>query len=169
MRVIINRLALKNLAVMSGIRMRTYLLILVSLSLPAAMIEGGYWVEAVVTAYSPHDAIDSDYHLTKGKDRWRTAAMVDVREQPYGVAVPHSRGVPSVPYGSRIYIPQGHGYLDSSRRHDRWFTADDTGGIISQRTRTTGTLHIDLRYKTEYSALKFGRKTMLVYILPLGN
>jgi 3D (Asp-Asp-Asp) domain-containing protein len=125
----------------------------------------GYWVKAVVTAYSPHDAIDSDYHLTKGKDRWHTASMVDVREQAYGVAVPHNgRGKPLVPYGAKIYIPVGYGYLDESRADDRWFPVDDTGGAITRNTSDTRQIHLDLRYRTEYSALRFGRQEIDVYI-----
>lgn len=126
----------------------------------------GYWTRAIVTAYSPHDAIDSEYHLTKGKDRWHTASMVDVRNRPYGVAVPHDgRGRPLVPYGAWIFIPGGYGYLDESRADDRWFQADDTGGLITANTKDSNTLHLDLRFRTEYSALKFGRKEMYVYVL----
>ena len=142
------------------------LLVILSVCLLQPLVAEGYWVRAVVTAYSPHDAIDGEYHLTKGKDRWRTASMVDVREHVYGVAVPHDgSGRPLVPYGSRIFIPLGHGYLDESRADDRWFAADDTGGMITSRTRDTKVIHIDLRYRTEYSAKQFGRQEMDVYIL----
>lgn len=144
--------------------------IIAILLLCVSLYAEGYWVRAVVTAYSPHDAIDSDYHLTKGKDRWHTAAMVDVRERPHGIAVPHDgRGKPLIPYGSRIFIPQGNGYLDVSRSDNRWFPADDTGGAITRMTKATGVIHLDLRYRTEYSALRFGKQEIDVYILTSGS
>ena len=161
-------LALPRSGVMSRVCMlRIIALVIFNLAV-LAMEPAGYWVEAVVTAYSPHDEIDSDYHMTKGVDRWKTASMVDVRYEPYGIAVPHDgRGRPRIPYGSRIYVPMGEGYLDKSREGDRWFTADDTGGIITSRTLSTGVLHIDLRYRTEHSAKVFGRKRMQVFIAKL--
>jgi len=119
----------------------------------------GYWQSVVATAYSPHDAIDSEYRATKGKWLHKTAYQVDVRTTPYGIAAPAW----VFPDGTKLIIPAGHGYLDS--RTNRVFKVDDTGGIIRQRTRETGTPHIDLRYKTEYSAKRFGIKVIPIFVV----
>jgi len=120
----------------------------------------GRWITVRATAYSPNDAVDGAYHATKG-DRWRwiTAdGRTDVREQPYGIAVPRlAGGRPAWPYGTRVIIPVGQGYLDQSGGPaDRTFTVDDSGGAIRGRTETTGILHIDLRFRHESSARAFG-------------
>lgn len=119
----------------------------------------GRWITVRATAYSPHDAIDGDYHASKG-DRWRwiTAdGRTDVRKQPYGVAVPRLNGRrPALPFGTRMIIPAGQGYLDLSRPDQRIFVVDDSGGAIRNKTIASGILHIDLRYRSEASALAFG-------------
>ena len=119
----------------------------------------GYWDTVVATAYSPQDKIDSQYRVTKGKWLHKTAYQADVRTTPYGIAAPDW----VFPDGTKLIIPAGHGYLDS--RANRAFTVDDTGGIIRKRTRETGTTHIDLRYKTEYSAKKFGVKVIPIFVV----
>lgn len=115
----------------------------------------GRWVEVRATAYSPHDPIDSDYHATKGKWRWKTAdGTTDVRREPYGIAVPRIDGEPWLPYGTRVVIPTGYGYVDRSRAC-RVFTVDDTGGRISTRTRKEGVTYVDLRWKGTADAVKW--------------
>ena len=119
----------------------------------------GRWITVRATAYSPHDAIDGDYHATKGaRWRWITAdGRTDVRDRPYGVAVPRLNGRrPALPFGTRIIIPAGQGYLDTSRRDDRIFVVDDSGGAIRHKTLACGILHLDLRYRSEAAALAFG-------------
>lgn len=124
----------------------------------------GRWVQAVCTAYSPHDALDAEYRATKGADRWRTAYGVDVRESPYGVAAPSlARSSLGLASGTRIYVPTGEGYLDQSCPC-RVFTVDDTGGLITSRTAESGLLHLDLRFRTEYSARRFGMRVIFVFI-----
>lgn len=120
---------------------------------------GGRWVEAIVSAYSPHDELDQAYHATKGADRWRTAYGVDVRATPYGIAAP--------PFyrGARVYLPHVSGYLVGSRPLERVFTIDDTGSRITSNTKTTGVLHLDVRYRTEWSALRFGVTRCWVYVV----
>lgn len=129
----------------------------------------GRWVEVVATAYSPHDAVDGDYHATKG-DRWRyiTAdAKTDVRKVPYGIAVPNFglKNTPVIPYGTKVIIPAGQGYLDGSRPTDRVFPVDDTGSGISRKTLRTGKTHIDLRYMHTEWALKWQTKAIKMFII----
>ncbi len=119
----------------------------------------GRWVTVRATAYSPHDAVDGSYHATKGERwRWITAdGRTDVRQSPYGIAVPRlAGGRPAWPYGTRVLIPAGQGYLDQSQPDDRIFTVDDCGGAIRGKTERSGVLHIDLRYRSESSARQFG-------------
>lgn len=89
-----------------------------------------------------------------------TADGTDVSDEPYGIAVDPRR----IPYGTSLYIPTGEGYLDHQRPNDRIFPADDTGGIIRRRTRSTGIIHIDLRFRRHSSAVKFGIKPMTIWI-----
>lgn len=119
----------------------------------------GRWVTVRATAYSPHDAIDGSYHASKGERwRWITAdGRTDVRQSPYGIAVPRlAGGRPAWAFGTRVIIPAGQGYLDQTGPADRIFTVDDCGGGIRGRTESTGILHIDLRYRYESSAMRFG-------------
>lgn len=127
----------------------------------------GYWVEAIATAYSPHDAIDGHHWSTKDHV---TANGTDWRETPYGIAVPYRAGrALMVRYGTRIVVPAETGYLAKTRPADRVFTADDTGGVISRRTVETGKPHIDLRFKSEASARSWvgptGRRTIRVFVV----
>ncbi len=118
----------------------------------------GRWLTVRATAYSPHDAIDGSYHASKGERwRWITAdGRTDVRQKPYGIAVPRlAGGRPAGPYGTRVLIPTGQGYLDQSQPDDRFFTVDDTGGAIRGKTESSGVLHIDLRFRSESSAMAF--------------
>ena len=127
---------------------------------PPAPEPSGRWLTVRATAYSPHDALDGDYHQSKGERwRWITAdGRTDVRKVPYGIAVPLlPGGKPTWPYATRVFIPAGQGYLDrSGGPADRTFAVDDCGGAIRKRTSATGILHIDLRFRHESSALAFG-------------
>ena len=119
----------------------------------------GYWIKVEATAYSPFDVIDSDYHLAHPS--FNTADGTDWREDPYGIAADPK----ALPYGTKIYIPLGNGYLDGSLPNNRIFTVDDTGAKVRNNTRKTGQVFIDLRYKTPYSALRYGRKSFYVYVI----
>jgi 3D (Asp-Asp-Asp) domain-containing protein len=149
-----------------------YLLILAASTVACATAQEtyagytGYWVDTVATAYSPHDPIDGDYHATKGKWRWITAdGKTDVRETPYGVAVPNVGGKPWLPYGTQVIIPHGNGYLDNSRPTDRVFRVDDTGSTIGKLHRKTGTPHIDLRFMTNVWARKWSNKPVRIFVI----
>lgn len=124
----------------------------------------GYWTKARLSAYSPHDALDREYHQSKGERwRWITAdGRTDVRISPYGVAGPSSLRL-----GQRIFIPRGHAYLDESRSaaHERCFVLDDRGSAIEHGSVSEGRIWLDLRFRTEYSALAFGVKDAWVFII----
>lgn len=132
-------------------------------------VYSGWWIDATASAYSPQDARDAAYAATKGRDRWKTAASVDVRLEPYGIAAPFTRDKHRTPlwvaYGTRVYVPAGQGYLDQTRADDRIFKVDDTGADITNFTLERNKLHIDLRYMTEDYALKFGVKEVRVFVI----
>ncbi|MCS6971339.1 MAG: hypothetical protein RMM29_02995 [Planctomycetota bacterium] len=138
----------------------------------AQALPAGRWLTVRATAYSPHDEIDGAYHVRKGaRWRWITAdGRTDVRRRPYGIAVPRlAGGRPAWPFGTRVYIPLGQGYVDRVRPHDRVFIVDDCGSAIRERTEQTGVLHIDLRFQHEDSARAFagaqGWRTLAVCLL----
>ena len=123
----------------------------------------GYWQQARLSAYSPHDALDRDYHESKGKWRWITAdGRTDVRRSPHGCAAPSH-----VPFGTRVFVPTGLGYLDRtlSGIHQRVIRVDDRGGLIQGQANDGQRLRLDLRYRTEHSALAFGVKDAWVFII----
>ena len=135
----------------------------------------GKWVVVDATAYSPHDPHDGDHWSSQDHV---TAAMRDWRINPYGIAVPMRadasgrRNVPAfVPYGTKIIIPRGYGYLDRLFPTDRIFEADDTGGRISTLTAQArdGVPVIDLRFKESRDALRWagpdGRRRLLVFVV----
>lgn len=148
-------------------------LVLFSVSVqPLVSVDDGKWIQAVATAYSPHDPIDGAYHATKG-DRWRwiTAdGRTDVRKHPYGIAVPLKSGTrrPSLPFGTYIFIPADTGYVAKSGPTDRIFKVDDVGNGRQYRRTEGGLLHIDLRFKTHASAIQWagptGRRVIWVYV-----
>lgn len=90
-----------------------------------------------------------------------TADGTDVREYPYGVA-----SVPAfLPYGTKVIIPHGIGYLDKTYpEDDRVFTVDDTGGALRRNTFKTGHIHIDLRFIQHANALRFGVKRITIFV-----
>jgi hypothetical protein len=49
--------------------------------------------------------------------------------------------------------------------HERVFAVSDRGGLIERGSLHEGRLWLDLRYKTEYSALAFGVKDAWVFII----
>jgi hypothetical protein len=124
----------------------------------------GWWAKARLSAYSPHDALDREYHESKGERwRWITAdGKTDVRKTPYGIAATSSLAL-----GSRVFIPTGYGYLDQSRpgASERVFWVDDRGALLERAGSGEIHLRLDLRYRTEYSALAFGVKDAWVFII----
>ena len=65
-----------------------------------------------------------------------------------------------------VIIPRGIGYLDHTFTSDadRQFFVDDTGGAIRRNTRTTGRVHIDLRFVKHRNALRFGVKRIDILV-----
>ena len=122
----------------------------------------GYWIEAEVTAYSPLDAFTRD---DIGNPSRRTANGTRTKIVPYGVAADPRY----LPYGTRLIVPEGYGYLDRLRPVGgdgaRIFTVDDTGPMIVERTRVTGRIALDLRFIGVTAALRFGRKTMPIFVI----
>jgi hypothetical protein len=135
----------------------------------------GRWVEVCATAYTPTNAVDSEYHATKGAYRWKTAdGRTDVRKKPYGIAVPLQRRkdgkkIPVWKFGTQVIIPTGNGYLDRSRPEERVFSVDDTSDSDLFFYSKQGKLHIDVRFVDEADALKWagprGYRFLKIFIL----
>jgi 3D (Asp-Asp-Asp) domain-containing protein len=111
-----------------------------------------WWIHATVTGYSPHDTIDSGHASTQDT---KTATMRDWRTHPYGLAADPK----ILPYGTYIQVP---GYLEKSEPNTAWMV-DDTGGNMRKSWRR-GIIHIDVRFRTESSARKFGKKDISVLV-----
>jgi hypothetical protein len=130
----------------------------------------GRWERVVATAYTPSDPIDDAYHDTKGaRWRWITAdGTTDVRRHPYGVAVPLRHGEPWWPFGTRLIIPTGLGYLDRCREQEREFVIDDVGDGAAYFPTEHGHLHIDLRFMDYRDAIHWagreGKRTIQVFV-----
>lgn len=130
--------------------MRLALLIL------ATLLHTGEWtpVEVTATAYCPGVCCCGPRAVGL------TADGTDVADWPYGVAVDPTR----IPYGTPIIIPAGLGYLDRQSPEERLFYADDSGGIIRRLTRSTGRVHVDLRFRQHRNAALFGRKNITILV-----
>lgn len=112
-------------------------------------------VMALVTAYTDHDP---DAPLGPDGEPLRKTAWQQrdtAVRYPYGIA-----GDPRLlPYGSRVVVPE---YLGSSYPNQAW-EVDDTGGKIRQNRRYR-IVHLDLRYRTTWSAAKLGKQWMGVFV-----
>lgn len=134
------------------------LALIVLISIAAAQDEYlgyvGRWVDVAATAYSPADPIDSAYHASKGERwRWITAdGRTDVRDTPYGIAVPLSNRKPMWAFGTQVIIPPETGYVAKSRPN-RLFTVDDVGNGRQYWSHRAGLMHVDLRFKSHDSAI----------------
>ena len=103
-------------------------------------------VMALITAYQPdHDCAVNEM----GTPSHLTATRCSTDTHPYGIAADPSL----LPYGTSIIVPD---YLDH-RYPDRAWQVDDTGGALRQSTKGHGIVHLDLRYRTLWSALKHGK------------
>lgn len=128
----------------------------------------GRWVTVVATGYSPTDQFTRDDDRNPQR---LTADGTRTSTRPYGIAAPqHRQRVPSwntLPFGTQVIIPVGEGYLDRIRNepHERVFEVDDTGAIINERTKAKGVMHIDLRFKDEASALRFGVRRIRIFVI----
>ena len=128
--------------------------LIILLASAAAAVEGWQPVEVVATAYC-------GCRVCCGvRAVGITADGTDIRDWPYGIAVDPKQ----IAYGTPILVPLGEGYLDRQQPHDRVFYADDTGGIIRRRSRSTGVPHIDLRFRQHRSAQLFGVRRITVFV-----
>jgi 3D (Asp-Asp-Asp) domain-containing protein len=133
--------------------MQTFLALLIT-----SLMWAGEWVPMVVSAsgYCPCT------YCCGSRAAGVTADQTKVKDVPYAVASDPQ----SLPFGTVLWIPLGHGYLDRSRTLDdqRQFVVDDTGGYLRTQTRRTGVVHIDLRFKYHGTAKRFGRKKITIYV-----
>lgn len=163
--------------------MRWFVLMVVAVSAMASDIidtpEGlfsGRWVEVAATAYTPTNAIDSEYHASKGT-RWRwilADGKTHAKRTPYGIAVKLFEGKdgkwrPALPFGTRVYIPTGYGYLDRARKDERIFTVDDGSASTLYQTKIEGRMHVDLRWIDTGDAIRWsgatGHQNMRVFVI----
>lgn len=102
-------------------------------------------VRALVTACSPEDKIDRAYYAVHGYEG-----------ATYNIAADTS----ILPRGTRMRVP---GYMESSFP-ERWWEVDAAGGSIIRRATRRGILQIDVKYRTEFSARRWGRKWLDIEI-----
>ena len=89
-----------------------------------------------------------------------TANGTNTDWRPYGLAAD-----PSLPFGTTVIIPAGHGLLDNVRAFDREFVVDDRGGGVTREAREKGVLRIDLRVISDEYARKIGRRRLIVWVV----
>ena len=130
-------------------------LILIWLLTTGAIAAEGRWITVEATAYCPCEL------CCEGSADGITANGTQTADAPHGIAA--SLGIAM---GSRIFVPRGAGYLDVSSPDERVWPVDDRGGALNSEWRRYGVPRIDLRYRSHASALRFGRKLMLVYLMP---
>lgn len=106
----------------------------------------GVFVRMLVTACSPEDSIDRAYYAQHGYE----GAI-------YNIAADTSL----LTRGTRMRVP---GYMEVSFP-DRWWVVDSAGGSIIRRASRRGILQIDVKFRTEFSALRWGRKWLNVEVL----
>ncbi len=112
----------------------------------------GRWVMAEVTSYCP-------CALCCGTHDRTTANNTNTDRVPYAFAADRS-----LPFGTRIYVPAGLGVLDQIRADDRWFPVDDRGGALDTEARKYGVTRLDLRVRDHWWAVRFGRRSLPVFI-----
>lgn len=132
-------------------------------SMPVPTVEEepkGRWVWAKVTAYSPH---------VRSCGKWSklglTSTGVKVRspnpDNAYGIAADPK----VIPYGTYIYIPNYWEKLQNNINFipSEMTSVDDTGGGMRQSARR-GIIHIDIRFRSQREAIKWGTKRMKIFI-----
>lgn len=136
----------------------------------------GRWIEVAATAYTATNAIDSEYHASKGT-RWRWVladGRTNAKRTPYGIAVKLTRGGdgkwrPVLPFGTRVYVPTGYGYLDRSRAEERVFCVDDGSASSRYDARIGGRMHVDMRWVDTADAIRWsgasGHQVMRVFVI----
>lgn len=102
------------------------------------------WVK--VTACSPQDRRDRAYYRKHG-----------YKGKPYNI----SAFLLHFPKGTKMRVP---GYMDQSYPN-KWWTVDSSGGSVIRRAASRGVKQIDVKYRTEYSAKKWGVQWMWVEVI----
>jgi hypothetical protein len=98
----------------------------------------------------------------------RNCAICETTNRTASGGYAHDYGLasdPSLPFGSTVYIPFGHGILDNARSFNRSFSVDDRGGRVTREAKEHGILRLDIRVQTHEYATKIGRKRMIVYVV----
>lgn len=120
----------------------------------------GRWRTAIVTAYSPH-AKSCGKWSKLGKTSTGVYVRSDDPDDVYGIAADPKM----VPYGTKIYVP---GYFEKLQNNKTLIPTemtgvDDTGGAMRKSARK-GILHIDVRFRTQTEAERWGVREMEVFI-----
>jgi len=112
-----------------------------------------------VTACSPQDRLDRSYYSRHG---YKGAA--------YNVCSDYN----VFPRGTQFRVP---GYMQDTYP-GRWWSVDAPGGVVIRRSTFAGVPHIDVKYRTTYSARKFGNGgprgdpssglVLVEFVLPAG-
>ena len=105
-------------------------------------------IRCLVTAYTDHDPAD----VAAGYGKGITATLTKTSENPYGVAADPR----ALPYGTWVSIP---GY-----RKGDWQAVDDTGSRVRRNWQRKGIIHLDVRFKTTYSAREWGTRWVEVEV-----
>jgi 3D (Asp-Asp-Asp) domain-containing protein len=138
-----NRMMLKREQLEASIRRYDAILssLVVEQTVPKQIIRK---VKARVTACSPQDPQDLAYYAKNG-----------YAGETYNIAA----DLKQFPIGTKMRVP---GYMGG-----KWFEVDSAGGSVIRRSTRKGVYHIDVKFKTFYSAKKWGNKHMTIeYILP---
>lgn len=102
----------------------------------------------IVTACSPQDPRDRHYYKKHG-----------YKGKAYNICADYRL----LPKGTLVNVP---GYMSVSYP-GKWWVVDAPGGSIIRSATRRGEVQIDVKYRTHYSAKKWGSKKMQVhYILP---
>jgi len=123
--------------------MRTLMLFLLAAS-PVMAGEKGVIVDALVTGYCPCRKCCgkfSDGKTSRGRNAQLPGCAVDPKR---------------IRYGSFVEIPAVKGFPKMK------LLADDTGGAM----RRSKVVHVDVRFKTHATALRWGRRRLKIRIIP---
>lgn len=105
-----------------------------------------HWVWAIVTACSPDDPGDGAYYEANGYEGDSYNIAADPRQ---------------FPLGTLIHVP---GYLDRSHPGQFW-AVDSHGGPFIRRSARHHVPHIDVKFRTLYSAQQWGTRIMPIEVL----
>ena len=103
-------------------------------------------VRMLVTACSPEDSIDVAYYARHGYEGATYNIAADTR---------------ILPRGTQMRVP---GYMPVSFP-GRWWVVDSAGGSIIRRASRRGIIQIDVKFRTEHSALRWGRQWLDVEVI----